>query len=95
MTKTELIASLVEQTGKPPEEVAALVVATFNRLAEALSKQEKVTIPGFGTFATKRRAERKGRNPATGKAIIIPQAVIVQFKPATPLKDLLNSVDHE
>ena len=47
-------------------------------------------VPGFGTFSTKVREERTGRNPSTGKEMTIPRSVVANFKPAPQLKEKLN-----
>ena len=65
--------------------------AIFDTITDALKKQDKVPVPGFGNFSTKVREERKGRNPSTGKEMLIPRSVVVSFKPATQLKEAVNS----
>ncbi|MBP9727585.1 MAG: HU family DNA-binding protein [Gammaproteobacteria bacterium] len=91
MTKAELIAAIAEKTGATKVDVDAIFTATFDTIAEALTKQDKVAVPKFGNFATKIREERKGRNPSTGKEMIIPRSVVVNFKPAIQLKESVNS----
>ena len=66
-------------------------VAVNNAIAEVLSKQDKIMIPGFGGFSSKKRSERKGRNPSTGKEILIPETVVASFKSAAQLKEFINS----
>jgi nucleoid DNA-binding protein len=56
-------------------------------IAVELDAGRKVTISGFGTFSTKSRAARKGRNPATGAEILIPARKYTHFAPAKGLKD--------
>jgi DNA-binding protein HU-beta len=56
-------------------------------IAVELDAGQKVTISGFGTFATKSRSARKGRNPATGQEIMIPARKYTHFSPAKGLKD--------
>ena len=56
-------------------------------IAIELDAGNKVSIPGFGTFATKHRASRKGRNPATGAEITIAAKTYPTFKPGKGLKD--------
>ncbi len=90
MTKADLLAAIAEKTGVTKADVDTLLVAIFDTITEVLSKQDKVPVPGFGTFITKVREERKGRNPSTGNEIIIPRAVVVSFKPATQLKEKVN-----
>lgn len=91
MTKAEFIAAIVEKTNLAKTDVETVYSAIFDTIADALSKQDKIAIPGFGNFATKIREERKGRNPSSGKEIIIPRAVVAHFKVASQLKDKLNS----
>lgn len=95
MTKAEFIAAIVEKTNLAKTDVETVYSAIFDTIADALSKQDKIAIPGFGNFATKIREERKGRNPSTGKEIIIPRAVVANFKVASQLKDKLNSEKSE
>ena len=63
---------------------------TFDTITEELVKQEKIMIPGFGGFSSKVRSERKGRNPSTGKEMVIPKAIVASFKPAAQLKESIN-----
>lgn len=90
MTKTELIAMIAEKAGLTQSQTEEVFHATFETIALLMAKQEKVMIPGFGGFTTKERAERKGRNPATGKEITIPKAIVARFKPALQLKESIN-----
>ncbi len=90
MTKSELIAAISEKTGLTKIQSESAFSATFEVITEAM-KEDKVMVPGFGGFSTKVREERKGRNPATGMEIIIPKAIVVNFKPATQLKETVNT----
>ena len=78
MNKTEMAMKLAKKTGLSQGKSAEILDALFSAqprkgvIATALDAGEKVTIPGFGTFATKSRGSRKGRNPATGEEIRIP-----------------------
>ncbi len=90
MTKADLIAAIAEKTGLTKVEADKMFVAIFDTMTEVLAKQDKIAIPGFGNFATKVREERKGRNPSSGQEMVIPRAVVVNFKPATQLKEALN-----
>jgi len=71
MNKAELITTITEKSGLAKSDIELIFSATFATITEALVKQDKIAIPGFGTFTTKVREERKGRNPATGKEIIL------------------------
>ena len=91
MNKAELITSIAEQSGLTKIQAEAAFKATFDTITTALVKQDKIMIPGFGGFGTKLRPERKGRNPSTGKEMIIPKAVIAHFKAASQLKESVNT----
>jgi DNA-binding protein HU-beta len=91
MNKADLIAAIAEKAGITKADAEVAFSATFDVITEALMKQNKVAIPGFGGFSTKVREERKGRNPSTGKDIIIPKAIVASFKVAAQLKDSINN----
>ncbi len=90
MNKARFIAAIAEKAGMSKADVEVIFSATFAIIAEALIKQEKIVIPGFGSFTTKIREERKGRNPSTGKEITIPKTRVANFKAATQLKENVN-----
>lgn len=90
MTKAELIAAIAEKSGLTKSQAENTFNATFEMIAELMAKQQDVSIPGFGKFVTKVRESRKGRNPATGQEMIIPKAIVANFKPASQLKELIN-----
>lgn len=91
MNKAELIASIAEKSGLTKTQAESAFSATFETITAIMVQQEKVMIPGFGGFSTKVRNERKGRNPASGKEMIIPKAIVANFKPATQLKETINN----
>ncbi len=91
MNKSELIAAIAEKAGISKKGAEIVFSATFEIITSAMVSQDKIGIPGFGNFVTKVRAERKGRNPSTGKDLIIPKAIVVSFKPATQLKHSVNT----
>lgn len=90
MNKADFIAEMAEKAGITKSEAEAAFSAVFEILTAELAKQEKVVIPHFGTFSSKVRAARKGRNPSTGEEITIPEAVVASFKSSTQLKDAIN-----
>ncbi|HOB40555.1 MAG: HU family DNA-binding protein [Limnochordia bacterium] len=63
------------------------VEAVFAAISEALAKEEKVTIVGFGTFEVRARQARKGVNPSTGEEIMIPATKVPAFKPGKSLRE--------
>ena len=87
MNKTELIAAVAAKTGITKKDAEIIVSATFDTIAQELSKGGKVQISGFGGFEVKDREARVGRNPHTKEAIEIPASRAAVFKAAKALKD--------
>jgi len=93
MNKTEMAVKLAKKTGLSQGKAAEVLDAIFSAqpgkgiIATELDAGRKVTIPGFGTFATRQRGERKGRNPATGATIVIPKRHYVYFKAGKTLRE--------
>ncbi len=90
MNKTELVRKVSSDTGVTKKIAAAVTDAVFDAISEALACGEKVQIAGFGTFVTRTRAARIGRNPRSGGEIQLPAAVIPAFKAGKALKDKVN-----
>lgn len=90
MNKTELIANVAEATGISKKEAAAVVDATFSSITNAMIAGEKVQLIGFGTFETRDRAAKIGKNPKTGEAVEIAACKVPAFKAGKALKDSVN-----
>lgn len=80
MSKTELIAAVAETTGQARAAVEETVNAVLSVIKEETAAGRKISLIGFGSFAVKERAERPGRNPSTGAAIVIPASRTLAFK---------------
>ena len=91
MNKVELIAALAEKAEVSKKDAAAVLEAFTATITEELAKKEKVTLVGFGTFETRERAARTGRNPQTGKEMKIAASVAPAFKAGKALKDAVNA----
>lgn len=90
MTKAELIeevSRVVEMTRKDSE---VIVETIFASVCRALHSGDKIEIRGFGSFRTRQRQSRVGRNPKTGARVDVPAKRIPYFKPSKELKDLVN-----
>ncbi len=93
MNKKELVAKLAKNTGLSQAKAAEVVNCLFDAdpghgiIAVELDGGRKVTIPGFGTFGTKKRAARTGTNPANGKKIAIAAKSYAFFKPGKTLRE--------
>ena len=91
MTKADLIDEVsraVEMTRKDSE---SIVETVFDSVVRALRRDEKIEIRGFGSFRTRQRKPRTGRNPKTGEKVEVPAKKIPFFKPSKELKDLINA----
>lgn len=91
MTKSELASSVAIQTTLSEAQAKRAVDAVFSAIGEALARGESVTLPGFGTFATKARGARQGRNPSTGEAITIAASKAPSFKAGKALRDAVRA----
>lgn len=87
MTKTELINAVAEKTEFSKKDAEKAVNAVLEGITDALTGGEKVQLVGFGTFEVRERAEREGKNPATGATIKIAATKVPAFKAGKALKD--------
>ncbi len=87
MTKAELVSAIAKGAGITKKQADAALKSAIQAVSEALKKGERVAVPGFGIFAVRTRAERKGRNPRTGAEIKIPARKVVTFRPAKELRE--------
>jgi integration host factor subunit beta len=91
MTKAELIedvSRVVEMSRKDSE---IIVETIFDSIVKSLKAGDKIEIRGFGSFRTRQRKPRIGRNPKTGARVDVPAKKIPYFKPSKELKDLVNT----
>lgn len=90
MNKTELIAAMAEKAEISKKDAEKALTAFTNIVAGTLVDGAKVAITGFGTFEVVERAERQGRNPATGEVITIAASKSPKFKAGKVLKDAVR-----
>ena len=90
MNKAELVSAISEKTGTSKKSTETSLNAFVEIVTEALKKDEKVQLVGFGSFEVRKRAARKGRNPQTKEEIKIPASKAPVFKAGKALKDLVN-----
>ena len=90
MNRSQLVSVVAEKTGLKKKEAEAAVAAVLDSIEEALVKEDKVQLFGFGTFSAEAREARQGRNPATGESIMIPASKQIKFAPASSLKAKVN-----
>lgn len=90
MNKKELVSMVATKTGLNQKDAGKATEAVFETIAEELEKGEKVQMLGFGTFETRKREARQGRNPHSGEPMEIAASVIPAFKAGAPLKERVN-----
>lgn len=91
MTKADIVAEIVEETGLERVEALKAVEAFMNSVKSSLSNGQNVYLRGFGSFVVKERAEKTGRNISKNTAIIIPAHNIPSFKPAKTFVEEVKS----
>ena len=90
MNKNELIAAVAEKADLSKKDAEAALTAVIDSITEALAREEKVQLVGFGSFEIKNRAERTGRNPKTLEPVQIPASKAPVFKAGKALKDAVS-----
>ena len=86
MNKAELGKAVADKTGLNHKKATEVIDAVVESITNELANGEKVQLIGFGTFETRKRAARKGRNPQTGAELEIPATTVPAFKPGKELK---------
>ena len=90
MNKEELVKEISKKTKLSQKQVADVLVLTLETIQKSVSKGKKVTLVGFGTFESRKRAARTGRNPQTGKELKIPAKTVPAFSAGKKFKELVN-----
>ena len=90
ITKAELVSIVSDKCSFSRQESVQIVDQVFLILKETLEKGEKVKISGFGNFITREKRSRKGRNPQTGKEMVISGRRVLTFKPSAILRKAVN-----
>lgn len=90
MNKSELIAAVAKEADLTKKDAEAAVNAVTCVITDALKAGDKVQLVGFGTFETRARAARTGKNPRTGETIEIEASKVPAFKAGKALKDTVN-----
>lgn len=90
VNKAELITSMAEKSKLTKKDAEAALKGFIESVEEALAKGEKVQLVGFGTFETRERAAREGRNPRTKETISIPASTVPVFKAGKEFKEKVS-----
>ncbi len=95
MKKTDLIARVSQAVEMNQPESKIIVDTIFESIVKALHASERIEIRGFGSFRTRQRPPRIGRNPRTGARVEVPAKTVAYFKPSKELKEMINATKPE
>lgn len=90
MTKAELVEEVARAAELNKRDAEVIVETVFDSIITALQKGEKVELRGFGSFRTRERGPRRGRNPKTGEPVDVPAKRVPYFKPGKELKEFFT-----
>lgn len=86
MNKTDFITASAEKAELSKKDMSSALEATLEIITETLANKDSVTVIGFGTFSTSKRAAREGINPSTGAKLQIAETTVAKFKVGAQLK---------
>ena len=90
LTKDDLIQTLYDQSGFSKQKARASVETVFELVKKVLESGEDVLISGFGKFSVKKKAPRRGRNPATGEDLALDSRTVVTFRCSAVMRERVN-----
>ena len=90
MIKQNIVDNVSANTGLTKVEVEAVLNESFSQIINAFSRNERIELRGFGTFAVKHRMPKKARNPATGDPVYLAERYVPTFKPSQLMKKSVN-----
>jgi DNA-binding protein HU-beta len=89
VNKEELIQEVAKKTKSSQKDVGSILASLLETIEKSVSKGKKVTLVGFGTFESRKRAARAGRNPQTGATIKIPAKSVPAFTAGKKFKEMV------
>jgi len=90
MTKANLVEEVTQAVELSRKDSETVVDIVFDSIVKSLRAGDKIEIRGFGSFRSRQRKARVGRNPKTGARVDVPPKTVPYFKPSKELKDLVN-----
>jgi integration host factor subunit beta len=90
MTKANLVDDVMRVVDLPRKDSETVVDIVFESIVKSLRAGDKIEIRGFGSFRSRQRKARVGRNPKTGARVEVPAKTVPYFKPSKELKDLVK-----
>jgi integration host factor subunit beta len=91
MTKADLVDRVTALGDLTRRDGEVIVETLFDSIVDALKGDDKVEVRGFGSFRSRQRKPRTGRNPKTGASVAVPAKRVPYFKPSKELRDLVNA----
>jgi DNA-binding protein HU-beta len=91
VNKGELVDAVASKTSVTKKETDTIISAMIETIMESVSKNDKVTLVGFGTFEARQRQAREGRNPSTGATIQIPATTVPAFSAGKQFKEKVSA----
>ena len=89
MNRAELVDKVAEKAGVTKKQADVIVGAAVEAIMESVARGEKVVLVGFGSFESRERKEREGRNPKTGETMTIPATVVPAFSAGKQFKEMV------
>ena len=90
LTKADIINAVTEENGFPRKQSIEKIETLLEIMKQTLESGEDILISGFGKFCVKEKDQRRGRNPATGKELMLKARRVVTFKCSNKLRDMVN-----
>jgi integration host factor subunit beta len=90
MTKADLVDEVTQAAELSRKDSETVIDIVFESIVKSLRAGDKIEIRGFGSFRSRQRKARVGRNPKTGERVEVPPKTVPYFKPSKELKDLVN-----
>jgi DNA-binding protein HU-beta len=90
MNKTELIDHVADKANLTKTQMQGALTALLETIIQVVADGDKVTLVGFGTFESKERSAREGRNPKTGDTVQIPAATVPTFSAGKTFREAVN-----
>ena len=90
MNKGELVDKIAENADVTKKQADAILTAILDSVMEAVATEDKVTLVGFGSFESRKRQAKEGRNPRTGETMTIPETTVPVFSAGKLFKDKVS-----
>ena len=95
MTKKEIVKTISEEIGLTQLKTKEIVQKTFDAIIETLVTDGRIELRNFGVFEVKKRAARNARNPRTGDKVIVPEKLVVTFKPGKEMEARVSEMERQ